>query len=112
MLKKTPCSECNGNGFVSQFTEYSVVGKKCSACNGLGYVEVPQTNADRIRAMSDEELADYWMKCACVCDWCALKAKCDEDTISKDRCIQGVREWLKQPAAQRWTEARNNATRN
>ena len=57
-----------------------------------------QTNADRIRAMSDEELADYWMKCTCVCDWCVLKAKCGEDTISKDRCMQGVFEWLKRPA--------------
>lgn len=58
----------------------------------------PDTNANRIRAMSDEELADYWMKCTCVCDWCVLKAKCGEDTISKDRCMQGVLEWLKQPA--------------
>ena len=58
----------------------------------------PKTNADRIRAMSDEELADYWLKCTCVCDWCSLKAKCDEDTISKDRCMRGILEWLKQPA--------------
>ena len=38
------------------FTDYP-----CDGCNGVTYYEEPKpiTNADRIRAMSDEELADF-----------------------------------------------------
>ena len=59
---------------------------------------LPQTNADRIRAMSDEELAAYWVNCSCICDWCSQKEKCDTETATQERCVTGVLEWLKQPA--------------
>ena len=57
----------------------------------------PQTNADRIRAMSDEELAELlggMCKIAEQCDDCPLDGKCpggSYDCGSWD-------EWLKQPA--------------
>jgi hypothetical protein len=48
----------------------------------------PKTNADRIRAMSDEELA-YWVMCP-------------YDDVEPDSCPKGCMkctlEWLKQPA--------------
>ena len=58
-------------------------------------VKKPQTNADRIRAMSDEELAlqlieyrDDWG------DYCTHKGCYD----SKEEALKAEIEWLKQPA--------------
>ncbi len=61
----------------------------------------PKTNADRIRAMSDEELY-IWAKkqigcgfdffpCGRVCD-----GKCE--SYSEEDCKAKIMEWLKQPA--------------
>ena len=75
--------------------------KKCS----LGECEQPETckayvpvitNADRIRAMSDEELADFIDKCEMndidyaktFCDLCNGQYECDQCRL----------DWLKQPA--------------
>lgn len=89
MLKTKPCPDCDGRGFIAEFTEYSVLGKKCSTCDGLGKIEVPMTNADRIRAMSDEELAYY------------LKFIVSKAQIYGMAYVTKRREWidwLKQPA--------------
>ena len=60
---------------------------KCLAFNSTAD-DKPQTNADRIRAMSDEELA-YWVMCP-------------YDDVEPDSCPKGCMkctlEWLKQPA--------------
>lgn len=61
----------------------------------LGEQEKPQTNADRIRVMSDEEFAKL-LGHNSLCDqiqnkdrkWCESKQSCDD-------CLL---EWLKQPA--------------
>jgi hypothetical protein len=60
---------------------------------------VPMTNADRIRAMSDEELRDFLFNKVSVdsiCNFCVPKMrterKCD------GHCRNGILEWLKQPA--------------
>jgi len=53
------------------------------------------TNADRIRAMSDEELANF------IPDWRHTKAcKCNEHEFigCDNQCEKCVLEWLKQPA--------------
>ena len=85
-MKEVPCMECNGKGFIAKFGEYSVWSKRCPNCGGTGIVKVPMTNADRIRAMSDEELAK-WLEyegggaCAEVCgclNW--LQSPAEEDT--------------------------------
>ena len=55
----------------------------------------PKTNADRIRAMSDEELAKF------IPDWSYTGAcKCDEQSYvdCNNECEKCVEEWLKQPA--------------
>ena len=82
---------------------------KCSGCRYFdstgGYNETT-TNADRIRAMSDEELAEnlYWF-----CDleeriaYCKNMPECEklletEDGIPEKKCIGCLLEWLKQPA--------------
>ena len=54
----------------------------------------PKTNADRIRAMSDEELYDLLKE--------AYNAGCDDATAyewgSKRNSFEWTEEWLKQPA--------------
>lgn len=52
----------------------------------------PQTNADRIRAMSDEELAEILRDAGnCPSDYFSEKCK------SFDNCIECWLYWLKQP---------------
>lgn len=60
-----------------------------------GYFEVSKpvmTNADRIRAMSDEELAKLVGKYV-YCGLCPLQHSCIDG-----ECNKVVMEWLKQPA--------------
>lgn len=59
MMKKIPCPKCDGFGHISVVGENSISGYQCDECCGTGQIEVPMTNADRIRAMTDEELADF-----------------------------------------------------
>ena len=59
-------------------------------------MEKPQTNADRIRAMSDEELAEFIDRCEMndidyaktFCDLCNGQYECDQCRL----------DWLQQPA--------------
>ena len=53
-----------------------------------GYNQIKMTNADRIRALSDEELADFITNCGCYDHARDCKASCKDCTM----------EWLKQPA--------------
>lgn len=76
--------------------------KSYPRCYGCNMFREP-TNADRIRAMSDEELAVFLLCFGC-CHYCTenerlgnearflLGEKCDE------QCEQHLTEWLKQPA--------------
>lgn len=53
-----------------------------------------KTNADRIRAMSDEGLSVWLMRLHTICECCSAKEECD--TIENDEvCRRGVLEWLK-----------------
>ena len=47
----------------------------------------PQTNADRIRAMSDEELAEFISACGCP----------DHSNYCEASCSVCTLKWLKQP---------------
>ena len=70
---KSPCSECKG------FSKYEY--------------EKPQTNADRIRAMSDEELAEDICD-VLMCAQCPALCLCN----STDGKANGLKKWLQQPA--------------
>lgn len=72
-----------------------------------GYFEVSNpemTNADRIRAMSDEELAEFLVTanptncidCAFSCGWRCQPDR--QDYSDTEKCIEGKKRWLKQPA--------------
>ena len=57
----------------------------------------PQTNADRIRAMSDEELAKWIDWLFGRCEWCDTD-KMATDDCNDVECTSCILEWLKQPA--------------
>ena len=86
--KLVNCPQCGGFGFTSTpvSTDYEITvcrAKTCELCHGAGVIEAPMTNADRIRAMSDEELA----KLLCCTGWRMIEQK---------ECL----EWLQQPAGE------------
>lgn len=96
------CPECNGRGETTYYVEtdrdentVTVVARKdiCHTCNGSG--KMPMTNADRIRAMSDEELAELIN--AFGHDF---PPYCKEEFVTECdyNCIKCAVEWLKQPA--------------
>ena len=93
------CPECRGKGLANYYPviardEFTTTVKKfediCHTCHGSG--RKPQTNADRIRAMSDEELA--WELLVWRFDAFA-KAKGDEATLPSSQ--KTIVDWLKQP---------------
>ena len=55
----------------------------------------PQTNADRIRAMSDEELAE-WMAINTDCFFCKVKNK-NICSLDEGTCTEEWLSWLKSP---------------
>ena len=61
-----------------------------------------QTNADRIRAMSDEALAEM-LYCADSLGWCKNLPECyrlldTPDGVPEEKCKACLVEWLQQPA--------------
>lgn len=92
------CPECNGKGETIYYVEtdrdensVAVEQRKgiCRTCNGSG--EKPQTNADRIRAMNDEELAQFLRWDICI------KIQGD-NRFCNGYCDECVIKWLQQPA--------------
>lgn len=75
--------------------EHNVDFDASSGCPNFGFKS--NTNADRIRAMSDEELAKWLIDLQTVCECCSTEERC-EFVRSEDFCRQHILEWLKQPA--------------
>ena len=98
MTKQVVCPVCNGYGFTSAIGENYSCSHTCDHCNGAGEIEIPMTNADRIRAMSDEELAASPLIIPCFYDddgYGECKFGWHNRTQSCEECRL---EWLKQPA--------------
>jgi hypothetical protein len=75
-------------------------GAKIAECNTFRdrlNKEKPTTNADRIRAMSDENLAEWINDTGVICNLCAYQKECDAP-CSRETCIEGIAKWLQQPA--------------
>ena len=105
----TSCPQCGGH------VRSVSIGWKCESCQG--FIDMrgefhrhkedqfmpPMTNGDRIRAMSDEELANtmYSNPIFTVCD-AVCKGDCAAiDTLNdtkEDACKRTILEWLQQPA--------------
>ncbi|WP_406044087.1 hypothetical protein [Succinimonas sp.] len=94
MTLKEYCASCKNEG-----------SHKCHSCMGkyydgvlqgapTKYIKKPQANADRIRAMSDEELAeDYCKTLLKVMQYFGIK-----NTGTLEDAVRARLEWLKQPA--------------
>lgn len=64
------------------------------SCNGYIEPKKPQTNADRIRAMSDAELAEYLHAVHLgLNEWCDFH--CENE--GEDGCHNCISPWLRQP---------------
>ena len=81
--KKIVCYNCGGHGFITAAYESGQTSAICPVCGGIGSHEIQMTNADRIRAMTDEELAEFLYQVGYNHRW-GLK--------------EYALEWLQQPA--------------
>ena len=93
------CPYCGGHGYINQFEDIEggcrAWANACIACKGTGAILVPETNADRIRRMSDEELAKF-IATPCQCE---VRPKRDGfRECGNDLCLQYLLKWLRQPA--------------
>ena len=84
---QTKCGACEGNVCKEPFD--SALG--CDA-----RLAKPETNADRIRAMSDEELAEWLNRLHTLCECCSARERCG--VVECDMvCEQNILDWLRQP---------------
>ena len=63
----------------------------------------PYTNADRIRSMSDDELATHLHDIGWDCHLCAEHGRLDNEPLLRgekcdEKCVEHCLEWLQQPA--------------
>ena len=97
--KKLVCYNCGGHGFITATYENGQTSTICPVCGGIGTHEIQMTNADRIRAMSDKELAEFIKHIKIRAAFC--KAVKDNDAFEA-LCSA---EWLQQPAEEDKHEA-------
>lgn len=68
----------------------------------------PVSNADRIRGMTDEELAEYIFDLGNGSEYCyghcVFQDNCTTRGLDHDTCIKGVIDWLKQSSETEGTE--------
>jgi Lar family restriction alleviation protein len=114
MNELKPCPFCGGDAEMDTIERYdgaNIFFVKCTTCQMTmplksAYSEAiaawnsragddtnVATNADRIRSMSDEELAE-WLVDANMCERVCI----EEDYCGCDVCVNRVTDWLKQPA--------------
>ena len=98
------CPYCGGHGYINQFEDVEggcrAWANECIACKGTGTILVPETNADRIRRMSDEELAGFLDRVhADPCSSCCGNlCWCRRNNALEPVCPKHFLEWLRQPA--------------
>ena len=99
MKKKINCPACGGHGFIAKFNDCSAWSECCEKCNGTGEIEVPFTIGDKIRSMSDEEIA-AWLNahvtdtvCDLIC-WNDCDAMATYDKTSDEVCKDLIKEKL------------------
>ena len=96
--KKIVCYNCGGHGFITATYESGQTSAICPVCGGIGTHEIQMTNADRIRAMSNEELATFISE---IADECERNTECNQHCYGCDieYCVrESCLKWLQQPA--------------
>ena len=94
------CKHETQNGICEIHSAYSY----CHLCDieNLCKGYDPQTNADRIRAMSDEELAIHLHDFGWDCHLCSEHERLENEPLLRgekcdEKCMEHCLEWLKQP---------------
>ena len=98
------CDRCRVSGCCS----LNYLGEACKLARKRECPDVVFTNADRIRSMSDEELAEFINCCTSgdgAPDFCRRLPECDDDLESDtlipfERCNQCLLYWLRHPVIQ------------
>ena len=79
--KETKCGKCK-------------IQRKRPVCNSCfsydKFIPIAITNADRIRSMSDEELAEFFLE---KMD-CAACPAYEDVACEHDMCLENIKEWL------------------
>ena len=91
------CGNCANGTWLKGMDAVPEVCLECKYVHAepSNWKEKVPTNADRIRAMSDEALEDFIRKISiCFEPWCDKHCKFDIG----DNCNTCLRDWLKQPA--------------
>lgn len=84
-----PCRGC-------KHEDDRMVDEPCRSCeSGNNYTRSPMTNADRIRAMSDEELATAMCQNNTTCDGCPVVESCHGEHGLPELVV-----WLRQEVEQ------------
>ena len=94
MPKNVVCKKCNN--LVNDWCEKVIDSPDTDMQRDCRYF-CEKTNADRIRAMSDEELAAWIAGMSTICECCAELNECGSPR-GFNKCSHGVEDWLKQPA--------------
>ena len=112
MPKNVVCKKCNNlvNDWCDKVIKYTCgagtpeeaetnctyfIRGECTA-SFCEYRRKKRTNADYIRAMSDEELAAWIASMTTVCECCAEINECESPKCF-NKCLHGVEDWLQQP---------------
>lgn len=97
---------------ICKYAERPMYKSPCSECKGYSKYEYKQvqTNADRIRSMTDEELATALYQMLDGDVYCTNKPECGkmlntDDGIPDEWCAKCLLNWLQKPV----TEAVNDA---
>lgn len=91
MSKLYPCVYCTEDGYCKKFSDKDVI----SWCDQSPCKDEKPSHADRIRAMSDEELAELWWE-RVDCGECPVHRDCK---MTGQDCKKLALGWLKQEAA-------------
>ena len=94
--KKLVCYNCGGHGFITATYENGQTSAICPVCGGIGTHEIQMTNADRIRAMTDEELNELFHEIYNAGAEDAVAYEWGQRTNS----FEWTTEWLQQPAGE------------
>ena len=95
------CKSCKNKEIINGIVGCVYMDADCQ--NGEKYEAEIITNADRIRAMSDEELAKHLHDIGWDCQLCAEHKRLDNEPLLRsekcdEKCMEHCLEWLKQPA--------------
>ena len=100
MAKNVVCKKCNN--LVNDWCEKVIDSHDPDMQRDCPHFR-EKTNADRIRAMSDEELATHLHDIGWDCHLCAEHGRLDNEPLLRgekcdDKCVEHCLEWLQQPA--------------